>query len=243
MPRSGSPGSNKSSVRGRSASPRSASNDGRRPEKANAVPEQPKSSSDVAKLGKVACLHFAKDGTCKFGDTCRYAHEKDKKAFSVQSDAESEETSPHEEPDAEGTSCAAVPLGCHYSMIAVTAPVARPACMLEDAKSLLKNKELEGRGATLAKNKRITFGRTFGVQFSCDTINKKYAYQVARLNARTVRWSDARAEKAAWHLRLAQMIANELSREVFGNPNGLACAVQKDLMRWIIDSGSGFELI
>jgi hypothetical protein len=107
----------------------------------------------------------------------------------------------------------------------------------------LKNKELEGQGATLAKNKRITFGRTFGVQFYCDTITKKYAYEVARTNVKEVRWSDAHADKAAWHLRLAQLIANELSREVCGNPNGLACAVQKDLMHWIIDSGSGFDLI
>ena len=74
---------------------------------------------------------------------------KTKIAFSVRSDAESEETSPREEPDAEGTSCVAVPLGCHYSLIAVAAPVARPACTLADARSILKNKELEGQGATL----------------------------------------------------------------------------------------------
>ena len=58
-----------------------------------------------------------------------------------------------------------------------------------------------------------------------------------------MRWTDARAEKAAWHTKLAQLIANELCREVFGNSNGLVCAIQKELMRWIIDSGSGFDLI
>ena len=58
-----------------------------------------------------------------------------------------------------------------------------------------------------------------------------------------MKWTDVRSEKAAWHLKLAQLIANELRREIFGDSNGLACTTRKELMRWIIDSGSGFDLI
>jgi hypothetical protein len=137
----------------------------------------------------------------------------------------------------------ALPIGFHYSMIAVTAPAAHPGCTIEEEEYKLGNKELDGRGAPPAKNRRITFGKSYGIQFYCDTITKKYAYEVARTNVKKVRWSDVHAEKAAWHSRLARMIANELSREVFGNLNGLACAAHKDATRWIIDSGSGFDLI
>jgi hypothetical protein len=222
VPKSGSPGSNKNSVPDRSASPRSASRDDQRLDPTKAEPEHSNSGPDGAKTEKAACLNYAKNGTCKFGDKCRYSHEKDGKAFPARLDEDSEEESPREEPDAEGTSCMAVPIGCHYSMIAVAAPATRPDCTIEEAEYTLRNKELDGRGATPAKNKRITFGRTYGVQFYCDTITKKYAYEVARTNVKKVRWSDVHAEKAAWHLRLAQLIANELSREVFGNLNGLA---------------------
>jgi hypothetical protein len=87
-PRGGSPGSNRGSVRGRSDSPRPAPRDNGRPNQAYVVQEQPKSGTDGTKPGNAVCSFFAKDGTCRFGDKCRYVHEKDKKVFPVKNDAE-----------------------------------------------------------------------------------------------------------------------------------------------------------
>ena len=243
FPSGGSPGSNRGSMRGRSDSPRPVPRDNRRHNQTGDVQEQPKSGTDVTKPGNTACHFFAKDGTCKFGDKCRYVHEKDKKVFPVKNDAESEGTSPREESDAEGTSCVAVPLDFHHSFVAFVASVTRKASVHEDLRSILKDTKLKGHGATRAGKRKVSFGQTFGIQFYCDTISKKYAYHAATSSAKPVRWTDVRSEKAAWHLKLAQLIANELCLELFRNSNGLACAVQKELMRWIIDSGSGFDLI
>jgi hypothetical protein len=198
---------------------------------------------DGTKTGNVVCNFFAKDGTCKFGDKCRYVHEKGKKVFPIRNDAESESTSPREEPDVEGTSCVAIPFDYSHSFVACVASGTRRANAHEDLRSILKNTKLTGQGATLARKRKITFGQNFGIPFYCDTISKRYVYHAARSNTKPTRWTDARAEKAAWHTKLAQLIANELCREVFGNSNGLVYAIQKELMRWIVDSGSGFDLI
>ena len=88
----------------------------------------------------------------------RYVHEKDKKVFPVKNDAESEGTSPREEPDAEGTSCVAIPLDCNHSFVAFVASGTRKASVHEDLRSILKDTKLIGQGATLARKRKNQFG-------------------------------------------------------------------------------------
>ena len=225
LPRGGSLGSNRGSARGRSDSPRPMPHNSGRTNQTYVAQDQPKSDTDGTKTGNVVCNFFAKDGTCKFGDKCRYVNEKGKKVFPIRNDAESESTSPREEPDAEGTSCVAIPLDCSHSFVACVASGTRRTSAHEDLRSILKDTKLVGQGATLARKKRITFGQNFGIPFYCDTISKRYVYHAARPSTKPTRWTDARAEKAAWHTKLAQLIANELCREVFGNSNGLVYAI------------------
>ena len=65
---------------------------------------------------KSACSQFAQSGACKFGDKCRYPHER-QKDFPVRNDEDEQEaknTRPREEPDAEGTGYVAIPLLCRF---------------------------------------------------------------------------------------------------------------------------------
>ena len=117
--------------------------------------------------------------------------------------------------------------------------VAAPAVL----RSILKDTKHKGQGETYAKKRQVTFGTYKRYNFTCDTITKRYDYHAARSKARPVKWNVVRAEKAKWHAQLARIIANELCREVFEGSDGLIFAIQKEFMRWIIDSGSGFDLI
>ncbi len=74
-------------------------------------------------------------------------------------------------------------------------------------------------------------------------MTKTYDYDPAKRLFRPIRWSCALAEKAQWHVQLARIIANDLFREVLSGPDGLIFAVQKYFLRWIIDGGSGFDLV
>ena len=87
-------------------------------------------------------------------------------------------TSPRE-PETDGTSCMAISLDCSPSLVAYAAMDLREKAY-EDIKSILKDPGLVGRGATLARKKKVSYGRNFGVQFYCDTITKKYDYHEAR---------------------------------------------------------------
>jgi hypothetical protein len=69
-------------------------------------------------------------------------------------------------------------------MIAVVAPAVHPGSTVNDKENKLDSNELDGQGATLARSRKITFGKSYGVQFYCDTITKQYAYEVARTNAK-----------------------------------------------------------
>ncbi len=97
---------------------------------------------------------------CKFGDACHYFHEIDRGAFSVQSDTESEAANPIDGSDDEIVGCAAIPLGCHYSLIAIAVPTAYPVRVLEDEESPSQDNELCGREQPLPNPKRLHSGKT-----------------------------------------------------------------------------------
>ena len=131
---------------------------------------------------------------------------------------EAQNTSPREEPDAEGMAAVAVPLGlCDFLAVFVASKVAAETRGTPVLRSCLKDAKSRGQGETLTRRK-VAFG---------NTITKRYDYHTTRSLLKPVRWHSGRAEKAKWHAQLARMIANELCREVFSGLDGLIFAVQK----------------
>ena len=188
------------------------------------------------------CNFFAKDGSCKFGDKCRFTHPKDGKAFPVKNDEQSSERqdsrakSPPDEPDAEGSAAVAIPIGYNnggVAFVASTSATGRGANLA--LRSCLKD-DISRRLGEISATKKVTFGNYKQYNFTCDTMTRRYDYHPAKPPFKAIRWNCVRAEKAKWHAQLARMIANDLCREVFSGPEGLIFAVQKEILRWIIDS-------